>query len=87
MSELEKRYLEEWRKAKHWSQSDLAKEAGINRSVIFKIENSEQVGRYSTAVKIAKALQVEPEQILDFEPLFGPAKKENRLPQLSNSPA
>jgi transcriptional regulator with XRE-family HTH domain len=80
MSELEKRYLEEWRKLKRWSQSDLAREAGVNRSIIFKIENSEQVGRYGTAVKIAQALNIEPEQIIDFEPLFGPAKKENRPP-------
>jgi hypothetical protein len=28
---------------------------------------------------------VEPEQILDFEKLFGPAKKEKRLLQLTSS--
>jgi len=77
--EPKRKYLEEWRKGKLWSQSDLARAADVNRSIINKIEKGEQVGRYNTAGKIAAALGVLPEQIIDFDPLFGPAKKETRL--------
>jgi transcriptional regulator with XRE-family HTH domain len=79
MLEIEKRYLEEWRRSKYWSQAQLAKEAGVNQSVINRIESGKQVGRLDTAKKLADALGVIPEQILDFAPLFGPAKKEHRL--------
>jgi transcriptional regulator with XRE-family HTH domain len=68
--ELEKRYLQEWRLGKYWSPSKLAELAGINRSIISKIESGEQVGRLGTAVKIAEALGIRPEQIIDFDKLF-----------------
>lgn len=68
--ELERKYLAEWRLSKYWSPSRLADEAGINRSIISKIEKGIQVGRMDTAVTIAKALGVKPEQIIDFDKLF-----------------
>lgn len=68
--ELERKYLQEWRLEKLWSPSKLAAEAGINRSIISKIESGEQVGRLETAGKIANALGIRPQQIIDFDKLF-----------------
>lgn len=74
--ELERKYLAEWRQDLFWSPSKLAEVAGINRSIISKIENGIQVGRFDTAVTIAKALGVKPQQIIDFDKLFE-VKKDN----------
>lgn len=79
--ELEKKYLAEWRLEKPWSAAELAAAAGINRSIISKIESGEQVGRMATAVKIASALGIRPQQILDFEDLF--KVKNDREPALN----
>lgn len=76
-NEKEKKYLAEWRIAKRWSPSELQRQSGVNRSVIKRIEDGDQTGRFDTAVKLAAALGIEPEQILDFAKLFE-VKKENR---------
>ncbi len=80
----EKKYLAEWRQSKYWSPSKLAEVAGINRSIISKIEKGDQVGRFETAVKIAEALGVRPEQIIDFDKLF--EVKNDREPALRSLP-
>lgn len=79
---LEKKYLAEWRQGKYWSQSELAEQAGVHRSIISKIEKGDQVGRFKTAVKIAEVLGIKPEQILEFEPLFE-VKKEGPQPAVN----
>lgn len=68
--DLERKYLEEWRKAKYWSQSDLSKAAEVSQSIVSRIEKGEKIGRFATLVKIADALGVKPEQILEFAPVF-----------------
>lgn len=83
--ELERKYLQEWRLEKPWSASELAQAAGINRSIISKIESGVQIGRMATAVKIAKALGIRPQQVIDFEKLF--EVKSDREPVLNSLPA
>lgn len=73
--EKEKKYLEEWRIAKLWSQAQLAKKAGLNQAAISRIESGQlKTGRLSSIKKIAEALGVKPEQVVEFEPFVTPKK-------------
>jgi transcriptional regulator with XRE-family HTH domain len=82
VEEKPKKYLAEWRLEKMLSQYALAKLSGVDRSIINRIEkDTKKIGTLGTAAKLAKALEVEPTQILDFAPLFV-IKKETRPPVL-----
>jgi ribosome-binding protein aMBF1 (putative translation factor) len=67
---MERKYLEEWRKGKYWSIGQLSDVAEVNKSVISRIESGKAGCRLETAKKIADALGVLPEQIIDFDKMF-----------------
>ncbi len=56
--------IKDLRKAKGWTQIDLAREAGVNQSTISKMEAGETMG-LSTLREVADALDVPVAQILD----------------------
>jgi transcriptional regulator with XRE-family HTH domain len=51
------------REAKFLSQSDLARDAGVSRTTVVRVESGEDA-TFSTARKLAKALGVEPQELL-----------------------
>jgi len=63
---MENKSLAEWRKSKYWSQGHLAKEAGIDKGIISRVESGKQGCRIETAKKIADALEIVPEQVKEF---------------------
>ncbi len=55
------------RVAQFWTQEQLAREAGITQKALSKIENNEVEPRFSTILRLAKALGVEPSELVDRE--------------------
>lgn len=55
------------RKKKNWSQDDLANEAGLPHSQIGRIETCKTNPTVSTIFKIARALNVSPAEIFNFD--------------------
>ena len=53
------------RVARFWTQKQLAKEAGISQKALSKIENDEVEPRFSTIIRLAKALGVDPSELVD----------------------
>jgi len=53
------------RVARFWTQNQLAREAGISQKALSKIENDEVEPRFSTIIRLAKALGVDPSQLVD----------------------
>jgi transcriptional regulator with XRE-family HTH domain len=53
------------RVAKFWTQEQLAREAGISQKALSKIENNEVEPRFSTIIRLAEALGVEPSELVD----------------------
>lgn len=49
------------------TQSDLAEKTGIAEATISRIENGIQVPRVSTVKKIARAMGVEPDELIVWE--------------------
>src|SRR5271157_3313951 len=64
------------REAKGLSQADIEKRSGLLRSYVSRVENGHTAPSLSTLEKIAKAIEVEPYQLLSGEPRppkkFGP---------------
>jgi transcriptional regulator with XRE-family HTH domain len=48
-----------------WTQDKLAERAGISQKALSKIENNEVEPRFSTILKLAEALEVEPADLAD----------------------
>ncbi|BAS31161.1 XRE family transcriptional regulator [Dehalococcoides mccartyi IBARAKI] len=48
---------------KFWSQAELAKQAGIGADTVNRLENGKQNPSFITIRKLAKALEVKPEEI------------------------
>ncbi len=82
---MEVKTLEEWRLSKFWSQGHLAREAGIDKGIISRVESKKQGCRLETAKKIADALEIAPAQILEFKEIL--AGKSDRLTMQSNQAA
>jgi transcriptional regulator with XRE-family HTH domain len=78
--EIQKKYLEEWRKERYWSQSELSKVSGVSQSIISRIEKGDKIGRFETMIKLAAALAIKPEQILDFAPSFSVKRDREATP-------
>ncbi len=55
--------IKELRLRKLWSQAKLAKVSGVSRTTIVAIENKKHLPQPLTIHKLAKALEVEPNQI------------------------
>jgi len=55
--------IKELRLKKLWSQAKLAKVSGVSRTTIVAIENGQHLPQPLTIHKLAKALEVEPNQI------------------------
>ena len=51
--------------ARFWTQKQLAREAGISQKALSKIENDEVEPRFSTIIQLAKALGVDPSELVD----------------------
>jgi transcriptional regulator with XRE-family HTH domain len=50
-----------------WTQERLAARAALSQKALSKIENNEVEPRFSTILKIAEALGIEPSQLVDEE--------------------
>jgi transcriptional regulator with XRE-family HTH domain len=50
-----------------WTQERLAKESGISQKALSKIETNEVEPRFSTILKIAEALGLDPSELVDHE--------------------
>ena len=53
------------RVARFWTQKQLAREAGISQKALSKIENDEVKPRFSTIIRLAKVLGVDPSELVD----------------------
>ncbi|HLM78517.1 MAG TPA: helix-turn-helix transcriptional regulator [Rubrobacteraceae bacterium] len=53
------------RVARFWTQEQLAREAGISQKALSKIENDEVEPRFSTIIRLAEALDVDPSELVD----------------------
>lgn len=54
------------RAKKGWNQDDLAKASGVSSCTIGLIESGKQKPSINTIVKIARALEVEPEKLIEY---------------------
>ncbi len=61
------RRLRAERVRRFWTQERLAKEAGISQKAISKIETNQVEPHFSTILKLAKALGVDPSELVDPE--------------------
>ncbi|WP_432763315.1 helix-turn-helix transcriptional regulator [Dehalococcoides mccartyi] len=59
--------IKELRLRKLWSQAKLAMMSGVSRTTIVAIENNQHTPQPLTIHKLAKALEVEPNQIDQIE--------------------
>ena len=53
------------RVARFWTQERLAREAGISQKALSKIENDDVEPRFSTIIRLAAALGVDPSEFVD----------------------
>ncbi len=58
--------LREWRERRALTQRELAAKAGMTVSTVNRIENGLQRPRISTVRKLAEALGVAPEELIDW---------------------
>ena len=59
--------LKELRLQKGWSQDKLAQKSGISRVTIALLESGKQtITKSSTIIKLAEALEVEPQELLNL---------------------
>ncbi len=70
--------LEHLRTRKPLTQEELAHKAGITRTALARIESGAAEPRPSTVRRLAEALGVEPEQLMEPEPVAGNAADEGR---------
>ena len=77
--------ISELRKAKNWSQSELAKAVEASRDIIGKYERGENSPSIEMAVKLSEALEVTVDYLLGKE-RFGKYDKESveRLQEIQN---
>jgi transcriptional regulator with XRE-family HTH domain len=61
-------HLRQLRSAKGWSQERLAQECGLDRSYVGGVERGERNVSLENIVRISKALQVKPSELLDCFP-------------------
>lgn len=61
-----KNYLQKVRWEKNWSQSQLSRMSGVPQSVISAIENKNEIPSVLTALKLARALSINVEDIFTF---------------------
>jgi transcriptional regulator with XRE-family HTH domain len=59
-------HLRKLRKAKGLTQEDLAFEANVDRVTIARIETTQQNFTFDILISLAKALKIEPKELLDF---------------------
>lgn len=59
-------HVRQLREKKDLSQQDLADDSGITKSQIARIETAKINTSIKTLVKIAKGLDIEPKELLDF---------------------
>ncbi len=59
--------LREWRERRALTQRELAAKAGMTVSTVNRIENGLQEARISSLRKLAEALGVEPDELLDWQ--------------------
>ncbi len=57
--------LREWRERRFLSQAELARLAAIQRVTVTRIENGDVLPQRRTIRKLAKALKIGPEQLLE----------------------
>lgn len=55
------------RRARNWTQHDLAQRSGMNRTYISGLENGERNIGLLNLVRLAEALEVEPVELLRWE--------------------
>ena len=70
MSEIEEKFgerLKELRKERGLSQEFLSKKAGLDRTYEGKIERGQKSPSLNTIGRLAKALEVDLEELFDFE--------------------
>lgn len=61
-------YLLAWREHKLMSGAELARKAGIGRSTITRAEKGDEVVSWANIRKLASALEISPEQLLNEDP-------------------
>jgi transcriptional regulator with XRE-family HTH domain len=59
-------HLREWRRRRLLSQRDLAKKAKVGLSTIVRVEKGGYRPTMRTLRKLAKALDIEPDQLVDW---------------------
>jgi transcriptional regulator with XRE-family HTH domain len=59
--------LKEWRERRLLTQAELATRSGVAETTINRLENARHEARFSTVRKLAEALRVEPEQLMEPE--------------------
>ena len=72
--------IREARKAKNWTQAELAKKAGVSEIAVRSYENRKRTPAVEIAVKLARALGV------TMEWLFGDDPSEMKIPQTPKYP-
>lgn len=60
-------HLREWRRRRLLSQRDLAKKARVGLSTVVRVEKGDYRPTMRTLRRLAKALDVEPDQLVDWE--------------------
>ena len=61
------RRVRDERVKRFWTQERLASTAGISQKALSKIENDEVEPRFSTILKLAEALGIEPSKLADTD--------------------
>jgi transcriptional regulator with XRE-family HTH domain len=69
-----------WRKHLKMSQKSLAEKAGISQPALRQMENSDNL-RTSTLDKLAQAMGIAPEQLVDLSPLSSRLPSPTRYPE------
>lgn len=67
------------REARHWSQEQLAEQAGLNRSYIGEIERGSVIASVVTVEKLARALDVTISHLLTVAPSLAQAGDESAV--------
>lgn len=57
--------LKEWRERRLLTQAELASRSGVAETTINRLENARHEARFSTVRKLAEALSVEPQALME----------------------
>jgi putative transcriptional regulator len=74
MSVIQLVRLQEWRERQHLTQSELARRSGVKPATIARIERGVHQPRLATAFRLARALGIRPEQLLEWSVESEPAE-------------